>query len=212
MRRQLSQEEHRVKFFGKLRKRGRLLDIGCGMGYFLYACQNHGYDAEGLDISDDAALYIRNELKMPVAVGAIGNAHYENGAFDIITMWHSLEHCADPREYLEKAWQWLKPGGLLVVDIPNYRGTDAQKTWDSWKGWQLPYHLYHFTPDTLISLLEKYGFQTMRTKDYLSEYLKDKYERMPLLKPFARLLAKRHSGHSFAVVTSKECRVPSWPE
>lgn len=203
MKRQLSQEEHRVKFFRKLKRKGRLLDIGCGMGYFLSACRNYGYHVEGFDISDDAALYVQNELKIPVTTGSIRDVRYENGSFDIIAMWHSLEHCPDPREYLEKARWWLKPGGLLVVDVPNYRGTDAQKTWCSWKGWQLPYHLYHFTPETLLLLLGKYGFQTIRTKDYLSEYVREKYERVPLLKPFARLIAKRYSGHSFAVAACK---------
>jgi len=204
MKRQLSQEEHRVKFFRKLKRNGRVLDIGCGRGYFLYACRNYGYYVEGFDISDDAALYVRNELKIPVTTVSIEDVRYEKGSFDIITMWHSLEHCPDPRQYLKKAWEWLIADGLLVVEVPNYKGTDAQKTWDQWKGWRLPSHIYHFTPETLISLLERYGFQTIRTKDYLSEYVREKYERVPLLKPFARLIAKHYSGHSFAVAACKK--------
>jgi len=121
----------------------------------------------------------------------------------IITMWHFLEHTPDPREYLNKVRKWLKPDGLLVVDVPNYIGTDAQKTWDNWKGWQLPYHLYHFTPMNLCDMLSKYGFKTIQKKDYLSEYIKEKIEKNPLIRPMARLIAKFYSGHSFAVVTKK---------
>jgi len=203
MKRRISQEDHRVKLFRKYKKTGRVIDIGCGRGYFLHACQKFGYDVEGVDISDDAAFYVINELKIPVRIGSIEKIDFENDSIDVITMWHFLEHSINPGDYLKKVKGWLKPDGLLVVDVPNYKGTDAQKTWSEWQGWQLPYHLYHFTPQTLDSMLAMHGFKIIRTKDYHSEYIKEKLKRIPVISLFARLIAKRYSGTSFAVVAQK---------
>lgn len=203
MKRRLSQETHRMRFFRGIKRQGRLLDIGCGMGYFLFACRLRGYSVEGMDISADSAAYVCRELGIPVAVGTVDGVDYPAESFDIITMWHFLEHAREPAKYLEKARQWLKPEGILVVDVPNYRGTDARKMWDRWPQWSLPYHFYHFTPETLKKLLEKHGFRTIRSKDYLSEHVKESLERTIFLKPFARLIARCYSGHSFAVVARK---------
>lgn len=204
MAKRLVQEEHRIRFFRKFKKRGRLLDMGCGMGFFLQACRNYGYHVEGFDLSADLAAYVYGRLKIPVTIGTIETLHYEKESLDIITMWHFLEHTSDARVYLEKSWEWLKPDGLLVVDVPNYEGTDAQKTWNNWKGWQLPYHLYHFTKQSLDDMLSMHGFRTIRKKDYLSEYVKENLEKIPLIRPFARLVAKCYSGHSVAVVARKD--------
>jgi 2-polyprenyl-3-methyl-5-hydroxy-6-metoxy-1,4-benzoquinol methylase len=203
MKRRLSQETHRIRFFRGSKPQGRLLDIGCGMGYFLFACQRRGYQVEGMDISADSAAYVRAELGIPVAVGAIDQIDYPAASFDIITMWHFLEHAPQPEAYLQKARQWLKPDGILVVDVPNYQGTDARKQWDHWTGWSLPYHFYHFTPQTLETFLAKEGFRTIRRKLYLSEHVKDRLERIGVFKPIARLVARCYSGHSVAVVAQK---------
>ncbi|MDO9565364.1 MAG: class I SAM-dependent methyltransferase [Candidatus Desulfaltia sp.] len=203
MKRRISQEDHRVKFFRKYKKGGRVIDIGCGRGYFLHTCRLFGYDVEGVDISDDAASYIINELKIPVKIGSVDKIDFENASIDVITMWHFLEHTTNPRDYLKKIRGWLKPDGLLVIDVPNYEGTDAQKTWAEWQGWQLPYHLYHFTPYTLESMLAKHGFKSISTKDYHSEYIKNTLKQIPVISLFSRLIAKRYSGTSFAVFGKK---------
>lgn len=209
MKRRLSQETHRVRFFRHLKKTGRVLDIGCGMGYFLQACRLQGYEVEGMDISADSAAYMQTVLQIRVRTGTAASIDYAGDSFDVITMWHFLEHTPDPRVYLEKARKWLKPSGLLVLDVPNYDGTDARKTWSAWKGWQLPYHLFHFTPATIGGLLERSGFRVIRKKDYLSEYMKERIERIPLMKPLARPIARLYSGHSYAVVAEKS--IPSNP-
>jgi len=204
MRRRISQEDHRIKFFRSLKKNGRLVDIGCGMGYFLYASRMYGYDVEGVDISDYAASYIMDELKIPVRIGSIAEIDFEDQSVDMITMWHFLEHTPNPEDYLKKAWVWLKPSGLMIVDVPNYEGTDAKKTWAEWPGWSIPYHLYHFTPNALKTMLSKHGFKIIRTKNYHSEYIKNRLKQIPGINLFARLIAKGFSGNSYAVVAQKE--------
>jgi 2-polyprenyl-3-methyl-5-hydroxy-6-metoxy-1,4-benzoquinol methylase len=203
MMRRLSGERHRIRFFRKSGKGGRLLDVGCGMGYFLLACRNAGYEVEGMDISADSAAYVQDELKIPVTVGSLEEVDYPPASFDVVTMWHFLEHTRSPARCIENARRWLRREGVLVVDVPNYLGTDARKTWSGWKGWQLPFHLYHFTPETLKRLLAKQGFRTIRDKHYLSECVKERLEHYFFPKPAARLIARLFSGHSYAVVARK---------
>jgi len=177
------------------------------MGYFLYACRKYGYEVEGQDVSDDSASYVRSELKIPVITGQIEEIDIKDNSMDVITMWHALEHTPDPRKHLKKARMWLKPDGLLIVDVPNYEGTDAQKMWNGWSGWSLPYHLYHFTPDTLVSMLERHGFKIIRTKNYHSEYIKEKLKRIPVISLFARLIDKAVFWYKFCRRSNKKIRL-----
>lgn len=203
MRKRLSWERHRIRFFHPFLKHGHILDIGSGRGYFLLACKEHGYQAEGFDVSEDAAEYVRNTLKIPVATGAIEGAPFKEKSFDLITIWHALEHVENPRSYFENAHRWLRPGGLLVVDVPNYLSTDALKYGEAWDGWSLPYHFYHFTPKALDKLLEQQGFTVIRRKTYHSEWIKNRLRQIPVLGLFARLIAKMYTGTSYAVVARK---------
>ncbi len=204
MQRRLSQQGHRIRFFRKYKKSGRILDIGCGQGYFLLACRGLGYEVEGIDISDYSASYVRNELKIPVTAGPIRDINFQSNSYDVITMWHFLEHTSNPKIYIDKASHWLKNDGLLIVDVPNYEGFDAQSDLTNWPNWDLPYHVYHFTAKTLVAILHQHGFKIIRTKSYLSEYVKEKLDRIPIVKLLARTVARFFSGHSFAVVAKKK--------
>jgi 2-polyprenyl-3-methyl-5-hydroxy-6-metoxy-1,4-benzoquinol methylase len=204
MRRRISQEDHRIRFFRKFKREGSVVDIGCGMGYFLYAARQAGYNVAGVDISDHAAAYVMKVLQIPVKIGHIDAIDLQASSIDVITMWHFLEHTDDPRLYIAKVSRWLKPDGLLVIDIPNYEGTDAQKTWSNWVGWQLPHHFYHFTPSTLALLLSQHGFEIIDKKDYHSEHVKEKLQKIPVVSLFARLIAKAWSGTSYAVAAKRK--------
>jgi SAM-dependent methyltransferase len=203
-RRRITQEGHRIRFFRGHKKRGNVLDVGCGLGYFLHACREAGYGVSGVDISEDSAGYVRNELHLPVLTGPIETIAIPDSSVDVVTMWHFLEHTPDPRIYLNRARRWLRKDGLIVVDVPNYRGTDARKTWEQWKGWQLPFHLHHFTRDTLTGLLARNGFRTIKTKDYLSEVVLERCATILPLRPFARPIARLFSGHSVVALARRE--------
>lgn len=203
MRKRLSWETHRIRLFRRFLKRGRILDVGSGRGYFLLACREAGYEVEGFDVSEDAAEYVRNTLKIPVTTGKPDNVPFKEGSFDVVTMWHSLEHTENPHTYLDAARRWLRPDGLLVVDVPNYLSTDASKNWEKWDGWSLPYHFFHFTPESLDQMLAQHGFEVIRRKSYHSEWVKDQLKRIPIVSLFARLVAKMFTGTSYAVVARK---------
>lgn len=204
MRKRLSSEKHRIRFFGAFLKQGRILDIGCGRGYFLMACREHGYEVEGFDVSDDVAEYVRNTLKIPVVTGDIQSPEFQEGSFDVVTFWHALEHMEDPHAYVDRASRLLKEGGLLVIDVPNYQSMDARKFGGEWVGWQLPYHFFHFTPETLDRLLAQHGFTVIRRKTYHSDWVKKRLRRIPVLGLFARLVAGFFDGTSYAVVARKD--------
>jgi len=203
MHKRLSMEAHRIRFFESFLKQGRVLDIGSGRGYFLLACRERGYEAEGFDVSEDAAEYVRNTLNIPVSTGNIKDAPFKEGAFDVVTIWHALEHMENPRVYLEQANRLLRPDGLLVVDVPNYLSIDARKYGDVWDGWSLPYHFFHFTPKTLDQLLSEHDFTVIRRKTYHSEWVKSRLRKIPVVSLFARLIAKLYYGTSYAIVARK---------
>lgn len=203
-RKRLNQEIHRIRLFNSKKRQGSVLDIGCGNGYFLAACRNRGYEVQGIDISDWAARYATQKLGLTVVTGEIDAIGLPFQGFDVITMWHFLEHMRDPSLIVRKVRNWLKRDGLLVIDVPNYESTDARKNWRNWVGWQLPYHFFHFTPRTLRELLKMHGFRVINSKDYHSETIKMSLKRIPIVSVFARLIAKMYSGTSIAVVAKLE--------
>jgi len=203
----LGLETHRVRFFRRIKRKGRILDIGCGYGYFLAACRNYGYDVHGLDISAWASQHATNNLGLSITVAEIDEAELPPQSFDVITMWHFLEHTPDPRKAILRAKDWLKKDGILIVDVPNHEGTDARKNWKDWVGWSLPYHFYHFIPQTLTMLLGTCGFRVVKTKDYHSETVKMALKGFPGLSLFARPIAKLYSGHSVAVVARMQTEI-----
>lgn len=197
-------EKHRIQFIKTIKRSGNLLDIGCGYGYFLAACKKEGYEVGGLDISERATQYAVQKLGIPVTIGKISDVSFPFHNFDVISMWHSLEHTPDPHMALQKAKSWLKSDGILVVDVPNYEGTDAQQKWQQWDDWSLPYHFWHFTFQSLAQLLNKHGFRIIKRKDYHSDVVKEKLSHIPIIRLFARLIAKMYSGTSIAVISELE--------
>jgi len=194
--------KHRVQFFRSKKAKGSLLDIGCGNAYFLALCRSKGYKVQGIDISEWAATYATETLGLPVRVGQIDEVELPSKHFDIITLWHSLEHTRDPRYTIEKAKGWLKANGILAIEVPNYEGRDARSYGEDWIGWQFPFHLFHFTPTSLKRLLFECGFRVVKTKDFHSETVKQALKRIPVVSIFARRIAKFYSGHSIAVLAA----------
>lgn len=201
--RRLKQEDHRLRFFHRLKKSGRLLDIGCGRGYFLMACHERGYEVEGIDVSAAAAEHIRNVFQIPVHVGAIETIDAGQGRFDVITMWHSLEHTQDPNASVAAARRWLADDGILVVDVPNAEGYDARHYKSRWAHWDLPFHFYHFTTRSLDTLLDRHGFEILRRKTYLSDYVKETLQKARVPSALARIIAGFYTGGSYAAVARK---------
>lgn len=158
---------------------GQLLDIGAGTGDFLNEMRSAGWQVKGLE-PDDAA---RKQINARFGIDAqTPDQLFELGAeqFDVVTMWHVLEHVHQLDEYLTQIHQVLKPDGKLIVAVPNFNSLDAEKYGASWAAYDVPRHLYHFHERSMRTLLERHQFKltTMRIMPFDSFYvsmLSEKY-------------------------------------
>lgn len=144
-------------------KNGKILDIGSGTGYFLSYMQKKGWTSSGIEISELARNYSLSRFGLNVITpGQIETL--EGNSFDCITLWHVMEHFQDPVYWLEKIRYLLKDDGLCLIAVPNVISTDAKWFRQSWAAYDVPRHLWHFSPVTLSDLLTKNGFSLIGIK------------------------------------------------
>lgn len=128
-----------------------ILDFGCGVGDFLNYAKQKGCDISGCDMSEDARIWASMKLgKSIVTPDEIFNLPHST--FDIITMWHVLEHIDDLRYQTEQLHCLLKDDGRLVIAVPNYKSYDAQHYKDKWAAYDVPRHLNHFHKESLQNI------------------------------------------------------------
>jgi 2-polyprenyl-3-methyl-5-hydroxy-6-metoxy-1,4-benzoquinol methylase len=137
----------------------RLLDFGCGAGVFLQRMHDRGWQAVGLDLSAKVVQYVREELKLPALAGTLPSPILPPESFDLVTLWHSLEHVHRPLDVLCEVHNLLAPGGKVLVAVPNIDSSPFHWFGSAWYGLDLPRHLTHFTPLTLRKMLDRAGFQ-----------------------------------------------------
>ena len=149
-----------IPFIGE----GRLLDVGCGTGKDLLHFQEAGWKVTGVEINPYAASLARARLGCEVVQGHFDEAPLEGRHFDVVRLSHVLEHLPSPRKSLGKMHRLLRPGGLLWVEVPNAASLERRLFHRHWCHWDLPRHLYHFTPTTLVRLLRDTGFRPRTVK------------------------------------------------
>jgi SAM-dependent methyltransferase len=146
----------------KIKPSGRLLDVGCAMGFFVEQAQKTGYDAYGFDPSAYAVKKARNKLQDRVKEGTIASVFYPKESFDIITMFDVFEHLGDPVADIKKLKAYLKPDGVLLIATGNTRSLAAKILGKNWTFYSPPQHLFYFTPDNLVTALGRAGFEPRR--------------------------------------------------
>jgi len=165
--RRLGMWEGRLDRLEKWVSRGRLLDVGCGEGTFLELAQKRGWEVYGTELSSFAADHASRVLGRGIFCGELAQAGFRDREFDAVTLWHVLEHVADPGRYLSEVRRILKPEGSLIVAVPNVNDLVMQAAYRVVRGKPLKkfspddreIHLYHFSAGTLVKALEKAGFQ-----------------------------------------------------
>jgi SAM-dependent methyltransferase len=146
--------------------KGTLLDVGCGDGLFLKVARDAGWDADGIEFSPEGARRSSLRIGRPVAMGDLAQAKGLRGPFDVVTLWHVLEHLADPGAMLGAVRGRLRAGGLLVVAVPNIDNYPLRAAYVLARRRALPLyeagarepHLTHFNPRTLRAALAGRGF------------------------------------------------------
>jgi SAM-dependent methyltransferase len=138
---------------------GRLLDVGCGRGHFLLTARAAGYEVSGVDVSEGAVGYARKHFGLNADTRTLRDVAETGARFDVVTLWHVLEHFVDPMQALESVGRVLAPGGLLVVEVPNLHSLKFVLAGKKWVGGNHPlYHRTFFTAQTLRLMLVRAGF------------------------------------------------------
>lgn len=144
----------------------RLLDIGCGAGTFLKAAREAGFDAYGLESSEEAAAIASGEVPGRVWKGDEALLEERGERFDAVTLFHALEHMPDPFRYLKAVRRLLNDGGALFVQVPNSRSLQARIFGPRWYGLDCPRHLYNYSEFSALHLLGRAGFRIRRVRHF----------------------------------------------
>lgn len=151
--------------------KGLILDVGSGTGAFAAEMNLYGWGVTGLE-PDPGARKLAEELNK-IKLRPIDEFYQlPDNHFDAITLWHVLEHVHDLNGYMEKFRSLLKPDGLLFIAVPNYDSGDAKAYKENWAAYDVPRHLYHFTPAVMSTLAERHG---MKVKQYLPMWFDSYY-------------------------------------
>jgi 2-polyprenyl-3-methyl-5-hydroxy-6-metoxy-1,4-benzoquinol methylase len=147
----------------------RLLDAGAGRGRFVAGALAAGYEARGIEPSLRGA-HAAAKIGAPVEHTSIEDAAIPVGTLDAVTLWHVLEHLDDPAPALARIAGWLRPGGALLVGVPNLASIQAVLGGESWYHLDVPRHRAHYTPAGVDALLRANGFLPIRTHHLLAEH------------------------------------------
>jgi len=164
----------------KFQPKGEILDIGCATGQFLNFMSKNGWITTGIEPDEKTRERAISEFGLKVFPEANLNS-MTKASFDVITMWHVLEHVSDIKERMAQLKNLLKPEGTLIVALPNCEAYDAKKYGKFWAGYDLPRHLYHFTKSDVKLLSETYGFTIvnilpMKFDSFYVSLLSEKYK------------------------------------
>ena len=135
-----------------------ILDIGCGTGAFLHEMKQNGWIIRGLE-PDEKARAIARQKHQIEAENPEKLFQLPKNSVDVVSMWHVLEHVHELQDYLVKIREILSKNGILVIAVPNYTSFDATYYQEKWAAYDVPRHLYHFSPKAMEILLQKHGFQ-----------------------------------------------------
>jgi len=146
----------KCKLISKLIGSKKILDVGCGTGEFLSYMTSKGFDTYGVEIAKNAReLSIKNHGLL--VKDSLSSLKEKN--FDIITMWHVLEHVYDLDGYMKKIKNILNDNGIVIIAVPNHKCFDQKFYGKHWAGWDVPLHLWHFDKESMLKVSNKYGFE-----------------------------------------------------
>ena len=177
----------KVKLIQRLSNKGKLLDIGAGTGDFLVTAKNFGWSATGIEPNEKAkGIAAKKGISFIAATEEV-----EDNTFDVITMWHVLEHVPDVEEQIKELKRVLKPEGVLVIAVPNFKSYDAKYYGEYWAAYDVPRHLWHFSKTAIEKLFARQDMKLvkvlpMKFDSFYVSLLSEKYKtgKMNFIKGF----------------------------
>lgn len=157
--------QRRMKQLENYVRPGRLLDVGCATGFFMDEARKRGWTVEGLDVSSFGVDYARKHFGLKTHHGALTELDFENGSYDLVTMWDVIEHVPDPTAYVRRAAELLRTGGVISLATPDVDSLPARLAGKRWVGFKLSEeHVYYFSVNTLSRMLEAAGFEVINVR------------------------------------------------
>ena len=150
----------KLKWIRKVSKGNNLLDIGAGTGDFLVTAKKKEWNVAGVEPNTQARKLAQEkgiELKEDLT-------QFKDASFDVISMWHVLEHVPDLDSQIENLARLLKPNGVAVIAVPNFKSFDAKHYRKFWAAYDVPRHLWHFSQQGITELFKKHNFKKIQTK------------------------------------------------
>ncbi|WP_163398671.1 class I SAM-dependent methyltransferase [Flavobacterium fluviatile] len=194
-------------------KKGKILDIGAGTGDFLLTAKNDGWKTIGVEPSEKA-----KEIAKRKGISFVEEfSELENNSFDVITMWHVLEHVPNLELQIQELKRLLKPTGTLIVAVPNFKSYDANHYGEFWAAFDVPIHFWHFSKKSIKSLFEKVDIKLekvlpMKFDSFYVSLLSEKYKtgKMNFIKAFfiglrSNLKASSTKEYSSHIYVLKNC-------
>lgn len=179
--------KNKLKLINSQGVKGKLLDIGAGTGDFLTVAKKDGWQTVGIEPSAKA-----KEIALKKGVNfAQDLASLQSNSFDIITMWHVLEHVPNLEEYISELKRLIKPSGTIIIAVPNFKSYDAKYYGEFWAAFDVPRHLWHFSKTAIQKLFAKENMKLvevlpMKFDSFYVSLLSEKYKngKMNFLKAF----------------------------
>ena len=195
----------------------KMLDIGCGTGAFLKTAKDNGWQVSGIEPNEKARA-IANESCHDSVFDVEELELIKSESFDVITLWHVLEHLPNLEQQVSSFKKLLKPNGTLVIAVPNFKSYDALYYKNYWAAFDVPRHLWHFSKESISKLFKKENMKVIKTlpmvfDSFYVSLLSEKYKRnfLKLLPAFfiglrSNLKAKRSGEYSSLIYVIKNSK------
>lgn len=208
---------NKLQLINSLHSKGAVLDIGAGTGDFLLTCKNDGWHVTGIEPSAKAQSIAKAK---GITMSASQN-DLPDHSFDVITMWHVLEHVPDLEAQLQSLKRLLKPEGTVIVAVPNFKSYDAQHYQSFWAAYDVPIHLWHFSKTAIEKLFAKQAMELvkvlpMKFDSYYVSLLSEKYKTGKMnyvkalwvgwLSNWKAKGSKQYSSHIYVLKNSKNTK------
>ncbi|MCB2208644.1 MAG: class I SAM-dependent methyltransferase [Bacteroidetes bacterium] len=173
--------KNKFKIVSKYQNNGHILDVGCGTGELLKYFKDKNWETTGIEPAEQARNFAIENYQLDI-FPENKLQQFGDSKFDVITMWHVLEHVVDLNDRLALLRELLKPGAKMIIAVPNIESYDAAFYGKFWAAFDVPRHLYHFSKQSLTMLIEKHGLQLeaiypMKFDAYYVSLLSEKYRK-----------------------------------